>query len=141
MTPQMLQVIIPLAGPVSQFVTQYRDWLLDEAGSEDLISPHEVIMLNGSMQELFEAIIDEIVKEDYLMLTIPEEPKSNRILREWGMPEELALRLKMEALNTILALIYGYLPDIYMAQVQSWQYGLSVGWTLFMWVPKDHVAT
>jgi hypothetical protein len=137
----MLRVLIPLSGPVSQFVSQYRDWVVSEGTPEDHVASHEAMMLNGSFIPLFEAILDEIIKEDYLMITIPEEPASNRILREWGMPEEVALRLKMEALNTILALIYGYLPDIYLAQIQSWQYGITEGWMLIMHIPKDHAAT
>lgn len=135
-----MTVLVPLSGVVSQLVSGYRDWLIHSGVLDHHIASYEVMMVNGSFLDLVESIVNEVIKEDYLMTYNTEEPEANRILREWGLPEEEVLRLKMEAINSIVALIYGYLPDIYLAQLQSWQYGVAEGWNLILHVPKDQLG-
>lgn len=135
-----ITVLIPLAGVVSQLVSGYREWLVGSGVPDHHIASYDAMMVNGSFLDLVENIINEVIKEDYLMTNITDEPEANRILREWGLPEEVVLELKMEAVNGIVALIYGYLPDIYLAQLQSWQYGISEGWNLVLHVPKDQLG-
>lgn len=136
----MMTVLVPLGGVVSQLVTGYRNWLIHDGVPDHHISPYEVMMVNGTFLDLVESIVGEVIKEDYLMTNIDAELEANRIMREWGLPEEVVLELKMEAINAIVALIYGYLPDIYLAQLQSWQYGIAEGWNLVLHVPKDQLG-
>jgi len=131
-------VLLNLAGPVAVLVQDYYDWAVSVAKNPQWISPPLVMIRTEMFVPFIEAMLYEIFKEYHLSSYIQdEETESTKWLRELGLPQQLILKLKCEFLNNTLAIIYGALPDIYFAEIERCQYGLSTNSTLIIHLVED----
>jgi hypothetical protein len=137
MTKTRRTALLDLSGPVGCLADSYYNWAVSVAGDPNLVSPPAVITATGTLLPFIEAVLYEIFKEHYLSNLIEDEPESNKVLRLWGMPPELISSIKHDFLNTVIATIYTYHPDIYFAEMQEWDYGMCENNMLMIKIYED----
>jgi hypothetical protein len=129
-------VLLDLTGPVAVLVQEFYEWAVTVAKHPDWVSPPAVMMKAEMFVPFIEAMLYEIFKEYHHSL-VPIESEASKFLRELGVPEELALHLKCEFLNSVIAIIYRTLPDIYFAEVERCDYAITSNNTLLIHINEE----
>lgn len=132
-------VKLDISGPVRVLVQHYHDWMSQRTAAHCL-SPVDVMLDTGMVTPFVEYVLYEIFKEHYLSDLYDHIADSDRNLRDsLGVPLEIGGRWKMEFLNTVVAIIGAYLPDLNFMRVEDTQYGISENYLLVIHVDADLV--
>lgn len=130
-------VLLDLTGPVAVLAQDFYEWAITYVSNPAWVSSPYAMIQTEMFRHFIESVLYEIFKEHHHSLLIDVEPESNKFLREQGMPQELVLKLKCEFLNSVLAIIYRALPDIYFAEIEACDYGLTNSNTLMIHINED----
>jgi hypothetical protein len=131
-------VLMDLTGPVAVLVQDFYEWAITVAKHPDWVSPPFVMIQTEMFVPFIEFMLYEIFKEYHHSSVISDvETESTKWLRELGVPGELILKLKCDFLNSVLAIIYGALPDIYFAEIEQCDYALTRKSILMLHLKED----
>lgn len=130
-------VLLDLTGPVSVLVQEFYEWAIKVAKNPDWVSPPFVMMKTEMFVPFIEDMLYEIFKEHHQSLVPIDESHASDFLRDLGVPEDLIRHLKCEFLNSVIAIIYRALPDIYFAEVNRCDYAVTSNNTLMMHINEE----